>query len=204
MNEVNQSNIGVIILAAGASKRLGKPKQLLEFEEQTLLARIIENALATRLKTVVVLGANAEKIKTSIENLPVEIVENKNWQDGMSSSIVAGLNYLLEIKKDLSAVIILLCDQPFVDKELILKLIKTQKTTNKKIIAGNYAQTVGVPALFTKDIFDELLKLDRKKGAKLIIKNYAAQNEIATVSIPEAEFDVDTEEDFEQLIEVSK
>ncbi len=191
--------IGIIILAAGASTRLGRPKQLLEFKGRTLLERITENALATDLETVVVLGANAEKIKTSIENFPVKTVENKNWQDGMSSSIVTGLKYLLEIRENLSAVIILLCDQPFIDKEIILKLIKTQETTNKKIIAGKYVETVGVPALFTKDVFDELLKLDRKKGAKLIIKNYAAQNEIATVSLPEAEFDIDTEEDFERL-----
>lgn len=199
MDETNQLNIGIIILAAGASKRLGRPKQLLEFEGRTLLERITENALATDFKTVVVLGANAEKIKTSIKNFPVETIENENWQDGMSSSIVAGLKYLLEIRENLSAVIILLCDQPFIDKEIILKLIKTQETTNKKIIAGKYVETVGVPALFTKDVFDELLKLDRKKGAKLIIKNYAAQNEIATVSVPEAEFDIDTEADFERL-----
>lgn len=193
------SKIGIIILAAGASKRLGRAKQLLEFEGKTLLKRITENALATNLKTVVVLGANAEKIKTAIENLQVEIVENENWQDGMSSSIVVGLRHLLKIQENLSAVIILLCDQPFIDREIIKQLIKTQEATNKKIVAGKYAETVGVPALFTKDVFDELLELDREKGAKLVIKNYAALNKIATVSIPEAELDIDTEEDFEKL-----
>jgi molybdenum cofactor cytidylyltransferase len=177
---------------------LGRPKQLLEFEGETLLERIVKDALASELKTVVVLGANLEKIKKSIENLSVEIVENENWQSGMSSSLVTGLKHLLEIKNDLEAVIILLCDQPFVDKNTISELVETQKETNKKIVAGKYAETVGVPALFKREVFDELLKLDRKIGAKSIIKKYA-KTDLATISVPEAAFDIDTEADFERL-----
>ncbi|MGI8668446.1 MAG: nucleotidyltransferase family protein [Aridibacter sp.] len=190
--------IGVIILAAGASTRLGRPKQLLEFKGETLLERIVEDALASELITVVVLGANFGKIKKSIENLPVEIVENDDWQSGMSSSLVAGLKHLLEIQADLEAVIVLLCDQPFVDKNTISELVETQKQTNKKIVAGKYAETVGVPALFMREVFDELLKLDKKIGAKSIIKKYA-ETDLATISVPEADFDIDTEADFERL-----
>lgn len=190
--------IGIIILAAGASVRLGRPKQLLRFEGKTLLERIAENALAPDLKTVVVLGANSEKIGKSVENLPVEIVFNKDWQSGMSSSIVVGLKHLLEIQTDLQAVIILLCDQPFVDKNTIYKLIETQKETKKSIVASEYAETIGVPALFTREVFDELLKLDKKNGAKSIIRKYAG-NDLARISVPEAAFDIDTQADFERL-----
>ncbi len=198
MDEINRENIGIIILAAGASTRFGKPKQLLEFEERTLLERIAENALQTGLKSVVVLGADAEKIKKSIKNLSVEIVVNEDWQSGMSSSIVEGLRKIIEIKNDLQAVIILLCDQPLVEKNTILKLIETQKSTNQMIVASRYAETIGVPALFMYDVFDELLNLNKEIGAKSIIEKYA-ETDLATISVPEAEFDIDTEADFERL-----
>ena len=199
MDEINKnSDIGIIILAAGASKRFGKPKQLLEFEEQTLLERIAENAIQTGLETVVVLGANAEKIGKSIENLSVETVINEDWQSGMSSSLVEGLRKMLEIKNDLQAVIILLCDQPLIGKNTILKLIETQKSTNQMIVASRYAETIGVPALFMQEVFDELLNLNKEIGAKSIIEKYA-ETDLATISVPEAEFDIDTEKDFERL-----
>lgn len=199
MDEIDKENIGIIILAAGASVRLGRPKQLLEFEGETLLERIIENALASELKTVIVLGANVGKVKKSVENLSVEIVVNEDWQSGMSSSLVEGLRKMIEIKNNLQAVIILLCDQPLINENTILKLIETQKSTNQMIVASRYAETIGVPALFRRDVFDELLNLTKKIGAKSIIEKYA-ETDLATISVPEAEFDIDTEEDFEQLV----
>ncbi|MDQ3635736.1 MAG: nucleotidyltransferase family protein [Acidobacteriota bacterium] len=199
MDEINKENIGIIILAAGASTRFGKPKQLLEFEKQTLLERIAENALETGSEIIVVLGANAEKIGESVENLSVEIVVNEDWQSGMSSSLVEGLRKMIEIKNNLQAVIILLCDQPFIDENTILKLIEAQKSTNQMIVASRYAETIGVPALFRRDVFDELLDLNKEIGAKSIIEKYA-ETDLATISVPEAEFDIDTEADFEQLV----
>lgn len=193
MDETNK--IGIIILAAGESKRLGRPKQLLDFHGKTLIEKITETALETELKTVVVLGANAEKIKPVIENLSVEIVINENWQSGMSSSIIKGLKKSLEIQNDLQSVILLLGDQPLITKEIIWEIIKTQKVTNKAIIASKYAETIGVPALFTKAIFDKLLNLNEEIGAKLIIKKHSGID-VATISVPEAEFDIDTEDDF--------
>ncbi|MGI8542990.1 MAG: nucleotidyltransferase family protein [Aridibacter sp.] len=201
MDEINKENIGIIILAAGASTRFGKPKQLLEFEKQTLLERIAENALETGSEIIVVLGANAEKIGESVENLSVEIVVNEDWQSGMSSSLVEGLRKMIEIKNNLQAVIILLCDQPFIDENTILKLIEAQKSTNQMIVASRYAETIGVPALFRRDVFDELLNLNKEIGAKSIIEKYA-ETDLATISVPEAEFDIDTEADFERLTKI--
>lgn len=201
MDEINKENIGIIILAAGASTRFGKPKQLLEFEKQTLLERIAENALETGSEIIVVLGANAEKIGESVENLSVEIVVNEDWQSGMSSSLVEGLRKMIEIKNNLQAVIILLCDQPLVDENTILKLIEAQKSTNQMIVASRYAETIGVPALFRRDVFDELLNLNKEIGAKSIIEKYA-ETDLATISVPEAEFDIDTEADFERLTKI--
>ncbi len=191
-------NIGIIILAAGQSKRLGRPKQLLKFQHKTLIERIAETALETEFQTVVVLGANAEKMLPKIKNLPIKIVQNKNWQSGMSSSIVAGLERLLEMKNSLSAVVVLLCDQPFITKDTILKLVKTQRSTGKSIIASQYENTSGVPALFTKNVFDELLSLNAEIGAKSIIKKYS-KKDLAGVTFPEARFDIDTEEDLKRV-----
>lgn len=193
------SEIGIIILAAGASTRLGRPKQLLKFQDKTFIEKIIETALETEIQTVVVLGANSRKIKTAIENLSIEIAINENWQSGMSSSIVKGLRKSSELKPDLSAVILLLCDQPFISKETILRLVKTQKETQKVIVASEYENTVGVPALFTLAVFEELLELKDDVGAKFLIQKYLDKG-LAKIFAPEAAFDIDTKEDFDRLL----
>lgn len=195
MTETNK--IGIIILAAGASRRLGTPKQLLEFENQTLLERIAKTALKTGLETVVVLGANAGKIKKTIENMPVRVVLNQDWQCGMSSSIIKGLKTSLTANPDLSGVILLLCDQPFITEQTLLRLVETQANTGKRIIASRYQESNGVPALFMSEFFGELLELDNETGAKTLIGKHSADR--ALIDAPEAAFDVDTAEDFENL-----
>ncbi len=189
---------GIIILAAGASTRLGTPKQLLNFEGKTLLNRILETAKKTQLKTVVVLGSNAEKIQKTIKDPSIDIVVNENWKIGMSSSIKTGLKTLLKIEPDLSTVILLLCDQPFITNDTILRLIRTQSENTNSIVACEYGNTIGTPALFTKEIFEELLNLEGDKGAKPLIKKYKDTN-LSLISAPEAAFDIDTMEDFDHL-----
>ncbi|MGI8554933.1 MAG: nucleotidyltransferase family protein [Pyrinomonadaceae bacterium] len=199
MDKVNKSRIGIIILAAGASTRLGKPKQLLDFQGKSLIRRAAENALAAECEiTAVVLGANFHEIKKKIEDLPVEILVNKNQQSGMGSSVKAGLEKLLEIEPNLSSVILMLCDQPLVNTASILRLVKTQHETRKKIAASEYKKTLGVPAIFSRELFDELLNLQGDTGAKFLIKKYAV-SEVAKVSAPEAAVDVDTAEDYKNL-----
>ena len=199
MDAMNRSKIGIIILAAGASTRLGRSKQLLKFQDKTLIQKISETALETGFQTVVVLGANAAKIKSEIENLPIDIVFNQVWQSGMSSSIVAGLEKSLEINPHLSSAIILLCDQPFVTKEMILRLIEKQMRTEKAIVASEYKNTIGVPALFIKSKFAELLDLKGDVGARVLIKKYGDED-LATISAPEAAFDIDTKEDYRKFL----
>ena len=188
---------GIIILAAGESKRLGKPKQLLQFEKTSLLERIIKTALKTGFQTLVVLGANAETIKNKIEHLSVKTTINENWQTGMSSTIVKGLEKSLELNPNLSGVILLLCDQPFITQETILRLVEIQKELNNQIVASQYENTVGVPTLFMREVFDELFELKEDTGAKPLIKKHFEN--LALSDAPEAAFDVDTAEDFEKL-----
>jgi len=195
---MKDKQIGIVILAAGESRRLGKPKQLLQFEGKTLLRHAVKVAIETNYKIAVVLGANFEKTKAEIEDLEIEICFNENWQNGMSSSIKTGLKKILETMPNLCAVIIQLCDQPFVNSSILKRLAETYKRTNTPIVACEYAETVGVPALFSCVIFDELFALSADEGAKQIIKKYSAS--VEKISVPEAEIDIDTMKDYEKLL----
>jgi molybdenum cofactor cytidylyltransferase len=187
----NAPRIGGILLAAGGSSRMGRPKQLLVYKGKTLLRRATETLLNSACDLVVViLGAEVERSKNDIEDLPVRTVLNENWQTGMSSSIRGGLEYLLEIQPDLSAVVITLCDQPNITSSHIDQLTEKFRETGNEIVAAAYGNTVGVPALFTKRFFNELLGLEGDKGARNLIK--ANANVLSTVPIPEALFDIDT------------
>jgi molybdenum cofactor cytidylyltransferase len=198
----HSSKIGLILLAAGASRRLENfPKQLLEFRGKTLLRRAAENALASKCgKICVVLGANAGKLKREIDDFDCEIVVNENWANGMSSSLKCGLGKLLEVEPNLSAVVVMLCDQPLIDSATINRLTEVFSASRNQIIAAEYAETVGVPAIFARSIFDELMNLADDGGAKQIIKKHAAS--VGKISVPEAAFDVDTPTDYENLLKL--
>lgn len=188
--------IGVIVLAAGNSSRMnGETKQMLEFEGRTLLRRAAETALKTEFPTVVVLGADHQTLSREIEDLPLEIAVNEMWESGIGSSISKGLSSLSAAGTD--AVIIMLCDQPFVTAETLRRLRDAFVETKKPIAASRYENTFGVPALFAREIFAELKNLQKDEGAKKIIKKHIART--ALVHAPEAAFDVDTRQDFEKL-----
>jgi molybdenum cofactor cytidylyltransferase len=193
--------IGVIILAAGSSSRMnGEPKQMLEFEGKTLLRRAAETTLESGFyPTVVVLGANNQILRKEIEDLPLEIALNERWQSGISSSIKKGLSAISE--KNLDATIIMLCDQPFVTVEVLQKLRDAFVETEKPVVASKYENTVGVPALFAREVFIELEDLEKDEGAKKIIMK--DKNRVALIAAPEAAFDVDTLQDFENLKKMS-
>ena len=197
MNETNKQ-IGIIILSAGASRRMQEPKQLLEFEGKTLLRRAALAAVESVCKpVVVVLGANFERIRAEIEDLPVEICFNENWESGLSSSIKTGVENLLEIKPDISAVIITLADQPFVTANHINSFAEKFYQSKNAIIAAEYNGTIGVPALFAREIFEEFFELSGDQGAKLILEK--RREVLETIKLPEAVFDIDTPQDFINL-----
>lgn len=193
--------IGIILLAAGSSVRLGEAKQLLEFQKQTLLRRSAETALRVSDYVVVTLGARRKILRREIENLPVKIVENKYWEAGMGGSVKIGLEKILESDGNLEGVIIMVCDQPFVRADLLGKLIAKYEETNAPVVACKYEDTLGVPALFSAHIFSELLALEPSHGAKTLIKKYREQ--VVSVAFPEGAFDIDTPEDYETLLKLT-
>jgi len=188
---------GVIILAAGSSSRLGKPKQNLIFQGDTLLKRTIKTALAADTdEVIVILGANADVIKPTLTNKNIRIIQNDDWTEGMASSIRVGLSYLLKINPQMQQVILMLCDQPFADISIINQLINAA-STGKSIAACAYNGTVGPPALFNKIHFDELLDLKGNEGAKKLLIKHAQDSQ--KVPFPLGMIDIDTIGDFERL-----
>ncbi len=189
----------LIILSAGESARMGKPKQLLQFQGKSLLKRAANTAIASKIETIaVVLGANAKIFQKELDGLNLEIVSNEDWKSGMSGSIRAGLKRLLETDENLEAIVIMVCDQPFVTAEIIDNLVEKYRQTKALIVASRYAETLGVPALFDKKLFGELLNLNEKSGAKKLIKKFLSQT--ASIDFPAGKFDIDTPEDYSDLL----
>ena len=190
----HQPNTAILILAAGASTRLGSPKQLVKIGDKYLLEKMVETALATAFRPViVVLGAHFEKIKKSIAHLPVEMLENENWESGMGSTIACGMTHLLQKHPAVSGVILVLTDQPFVTPDILQKLPHEAKRQNRLIAAAQYDGTLGPPAFFGKKLFAELRKLDGKSGAKKLLAQH--RENLTVVDFPAGNFDLDTPED---------
>ncbi len=173
-NNNNASNqYGIVLLAAGSSSRLGKAKQLLEYNGITLLSHMVNVATAIKdASVIVVLGANAELMEKELYNQKVFTIRNNEWREGIASSIRCGLNAVQSIEPSCELVLFLPCDQPFVSTSLLKDIMNMYKETGKPIVACNYSDTFGIPALFHKSIFPDLQELKGDTGAKKIILNH--------------------------------
>lgn len=189
---------GIIILAAGASTRMGQSKQLLAVKGEPLLLRSINAAIhAGSQKIIVVLGANEKAHRDLIGDLNVEIVFNKRWEAGMGSSIKAGLRVLSELNPSLEGIVVLVCDQPLLTSDHIRQLISKHTETSKPIVASGYAATSGVPVFFHKVYFGQLMGLKDEQGAKKVIQENPG--DVALQPFPQGEIDLDTPEDYERF-----
>ena len=149
------------------------------------------------IPVIVILGANADLMEKEIDEKKVHIEENKEWKEGMASSVRCGINILNHIAPSSDGVIIMVCDQPFVSSSLLNELIKVQKDTGKPIVTSQYENAIGPPALFHKTIFQELLALRGDAGARKIIEQ--RRDDVATVSFKKGSIDIDTEADYKAL-----
>ncbi|CAN5329981.1 nucleotidyltransferase family protein [soil metagenome] len=184
---------GGLLLAAGGSSRLGRSKQLVVFEGETLIrraAKTLTNSVCSPV--VVVLGAETDFSSRELDGLGVSICINDDWNSGISSSIKAGLKHLLNISPDPDAVIITLCDQPLVTARDIDRLAETFAST-RHTVASSYGDAIGVPALFGSELFGELLALDGDEGARKLIRSHPEN--VSTVELNRASVDIDTTED---------
>jgi molybdenum cofactor cytidylyltransferase len=187
--------IAILILAAGSSTRMGTPKQLLTIQGKSLIRRLGEVAIASQAHpVVVVLGAYAEQIQPELCDLPIHVIHNAHWSDGMSTSIRCGIQFLETLPMQLTAVILTVCDQPFLSTAVIDQLLAAYHAGDRAIIASEYMQTVGVPALFSRPFFPILSALNGTEGAKKVIRNYDEQ--VYRIPFPEGAIDLDTPEDY--------
>lgn len=186
---------GAVILAAGASTRMGAPKQLLALDGKPLLIRAVEAALASEAwPVVVVVGANAETIRPALARYPVLVTENAAWTEGMAASIRAGVTTLRQFSRALDAALIALCDQPAFSADTIAQLVATQRATGRSIVAARYSGRQGAPALFLREHFPTLTALTGEEGARALLNG--DPDHVAPVELPELALDLDTPEDF--------
>src|SRR5260221_954850 len=189
---------GVISLAAGSSSRLGVPKQNLIYQGQILLQRAIETALVSVCQPViVVLGANENVIRPTIEEMPVNIISNRDWQEGMASSIRLGIKEIQNLEPNIASIILMLCDQPFIDFSILNVLVKTQTNNEGGIAACAYNDTIGAPVLFDAIYFKDLLMLKGQEGAKKLLLKYS--DKVLSIPFPLGRVDIDTIEDYEKI-----
>lgn len=158
--------VAVIILGAGSSSRMGKPKQLLPYKNTTLLGNAIQVANQSLANNVFcVLGANFEIIKKSIEQYNCNIILNPKYKDGLSSSIKTAVKELQNFDK----LLFMLGDQPKITFDFLNELLNLSEENPTKIIASDYGNKKGVPAIFPKKYFSELLTLSGDKGASKML-----------------------------------
>jgi molybdenum cofactor cytidylyltransferase len=190
-----------IILAAGASSRMGKAKQLLNYEGESMIERIIRIAkLAELSPIIVVIGARLEAMQATLSTIPnIHVVVNSDWETGMGSSVACGLTKALQLEKDLSNACFLLTDQPHVNTGLIQNLKTKGQHIDSLGAVCDYGGTLGVPALFKRILFEDLLQLNGEKGAKNLINKHATR--LASVSFPKGKLDLDYPEDWERFIQ---
>jgi molybdenum cofactor cytidylyltransferase len=191
-------NVGAIILAAGGSSRFGQPKQLLPFRGESLVRRAVRAAAEAGCKRIaVVAGEQRDLIETELRETPAFVIHNSNWERGLGTSIRVGLQHLLGAHPPADAVVLLACDQPFVDARTISALVTMQEDSGKPIVASRYANAFGVPALFDRSFFAALLALPDDSGAKTLIESRG--NAVAEIAFEEGAIDIDTPSDFERL-----
>jgi len=197
-----EENIAVLILAAGSSSRFKEPKQLLDYNGKSLIEHAVDSAIHSNIGPVLtILGSSIRKISEKLKSYQddITIVENKNWEKGVSSSIQVGLNEVQKKYPNIYGVLIMLSDQPKIDVNHLVKMIRSHYTFGKNIIASGYGGSFGVPAFFHRSLFHFFDKLEGDHGAKPIISKL--KRDVHVVPNPEAELDIDTTEDYKKLIE---
>lgn len=194
-------DIAVLIMAAGASRRMDGIKQLMPWKDSNFLLETIKTVQNTNTKTLhVVLGSNAEFITTKckLKENNIDIIVNSNWENGLGDSIANGVKVLLKQRPKVDAILICLSDQPLLSFEYLNSLIEKFIQHPSKIIATNYGKKVGVPALFPKLLYKELSELKGDFGAKNILNNNV--NTVIALDAANQIIDIDTDNEYQELV----
>lgn len=190
-------SLHVLVLAAGASKRLGQPKQLVKLGGRPALHIVVTNAVAlTGNAVTVVVGANAREMTHLLAHSPASVIVNRSWEEGMASSLRFGL---ASLPPGCDAVLVLLGDQVGVTADDLKRLAAAWKGEESLIAAAVYDQHVGVPAIFPRLCFSELAELRGDHGARAVLERNSYR--LVRVPMSNAAIDLDTPEDLAVLTE---
>jgi molybdenum cofactor cytidylyltransferase len=182
-----------LILAAGASRRLGQPKQLVEIDGVPLVARAVSVARGAGLEPLVLVGSRAEDVRTVLAS-DVETLLNPDWERGIGATIRAGVHH---VQNRASCALVLPCDLPRLTADDVRLLLEAFETSAEPAAASVYDGIVGVPAIFDASVFDRLLALPDGRGASGLLRSGSL--DCVPVPMPNAAFDLDTPEDLEAL-----
>ena len=188
-----QPPIPVAILAAGASRRLGAAKQLVRFGGRSLLAHAVATARAAGCGPVlVVLGAGADQLRGEVGSGEGSVIANPAWAEGMAASVRVAVGAVAAEIPDAPAILFAVCDQPLMSAELLREVVAAHRAGHD-LVAAEYGGRLGVPALFTREYFGELLGLSGDEGARRVLARHAAR--VRAISFPGGVVDVDTPAD---------
>lgn len=188
--------IWAMILAAGESKRMGKPKLLLPFGDKTIIETIVETVVSSKVeKTLVILGSDRKKIEERIKNYPVKIVYNRDFRSGMLSSVQCGFRALPE---EIRAVLVVLGDQPKISTIVINKLIDAYKSSGKGIVLPVYKKERGHPVLIDVKYGEEVENLSPEIGLRGTVYNHPEDILEVEVETPSIFQDIDYESDYKR------
>jgi len=190
------AKVAAVILAAGPSRRMGRPKLSLLYRGEPLIRRAVRAAVDGGCNEVIVVtGAHDAEYAPLLSGTPARVVKNPGYETGMGSSIQVGIEALAD---DVQAAVIMLADQAFVDGAIIRRLIETYRESGMRIVTSMYGGVRGAPTLFDRALFLELLLLQSDQGARSVVQTYPRH--VATVEIPaEIARDIDTPEDLRLL-----
>lgn len=198
MEKEKPAENAIIILAAGNSSRLGFPKQNVQFQGKTLLERTVLEAKKVCKNIILVLGA--QDFADFANDDKITVVQNKNWQSGMGSSVKTGITHLYKNHSPVQNIIISVCDQPFISSQIFAALILKKKKSNKNIVACKYQNIFGVPVLFDTKYLQELLQLEDGEGAKTLLQKFGT--DIDCIVFEKGYIDIDTLQDVENLMQM--
>lgn len=185
------AQLGAILLAAGSSKRLGQPKQFIEIESEPLIVVQAKTLLSLEPACVIVVtGSDRARVADSLAGLPVRLVHNPDWSNGMGSSLACGINAMPERVR---AALVFLCDQWRVEASDLQRLVDVWTDEPTCAVVADYGDAAGPPAILPRSLFDQLSRLRGDTGAKRVLRRW--NGTVNELPLPRAAPDIDTEDD---------
>lgn len=195
---MSDKRVAAIVLAAGEAKRMGRPKQLIEWNGRPLVAHVVQQAIEAALEPIiVVIGAYADQVRPAIDTSAARIVENPHWAQGMSTSVQAGLAVL---ESSIDAAIFLLIDQPHIDAAHIRAMIAAYQQSGRPIVVSAYQGKRASPTLFDRSFFDELMHVSGDSGGRSIIRAHPDRVRVVEVASEALLIDIDTQADLSKAL----